>query len=131
MNWDWLFLGLCVILLLFVADLKGIPQMAMADLQKLIDNLKRAQAITGRAATDALKHAAIMDSFEQRLTLNEENMTKIQDYDKLMQAMDASNNGGPALETTFPSTGALTPPPVPVNHNIGTALFDASSGKQL
>lgn len=139
MNWDWLFLGLCIILLLSVADLEGFPKMAMADLQKLIDNMKRAQAITDRAAADAIKHSAIMNSFEQRLTLNEENMTKIEDYDKLMAQMDdMSSNGGPALETTFPASTAVTPPPLPTgtpavntNVNAGTALFDAASGKQL
>jgi hypothetical protein len=128
--WDWLFLGLCVILLLYVADLEGITQMAMADLQKLIENMKRAQSITDKAAADAAKHAIIMDNFEQRLNLNDETMLKIQEYEKLMAQMDASNNGGPALETTFQSSTKIAPIAAPPNPNTGTARFD-STGKQL
>jgi len=55
------------------------------------------------ASADATKHALIMDSFEQRLNLNHESMSKIEEYDKMMAAMDTGNNGGPALETTFPT----------------------------
>jgi hypothetical protein len=101
---DWLFLELCVILMLYVADIEGLVRMAIADLQKLIENMKRAQSITDRASRDAVRHGAIMDNFERRLDLNHENMAKIEEYDKLMAEMDMLDNGGPALETTFPTS---------------------------
>lgn len=74
---------------------------ALTDLQKLVDNMKRAQSITSRAATDASKHSAIMDAFEQRMDLNSENMAKIEEYEKLMATMDMGSNGGPVLDQTF------------------------------
>jgi len=80
-----------------------------ADLAKLLDNLKRANAITDRAATDAQKHSTIMDSFEKRLNLNDENMSKIAEYEKLMAQMDVMGNGGPALDATFQGSGEATP----------------------
>jgi len=80
-----------------------------ADLQRLVDNMKRASGIVDRAAQDATKHSAIMDSFERRLDLNGESMGKIAEYEKLMAEMDTmGDNGGPALDTTFPSTSTVT-----------------------
>jgi hypothetical protein len=108
---DTALLCLCLILLFYVASLKEPDDMGNpADLAKLVDNMKRANGIVDRASADAAKHAVIMDSFEQRLNLNHENMSKIEEYDKMMAAMDQGNNGGPALESTFPSTGQTTPP---------------------
>jgi hypothetical protein len=118
---DWIFFGLCVILLLYVSDIGEFIQMAMADLQKLIENMRRAQAITERAATDAAKHSSIMDSFEQRLNLNHETMSKIEEYDKIMAQMDAVNNGGPPLESTFQSSIGLNSP---------QGFFDEKTGRQ-
>lgn len=106
---DWLLLSLCIILLLYVADIEGLVKMAAADLQKLLENMKRAQSIADRAAEDAVKHAAIMDSFEKRLELNHENMSQIEEYDKMMGLMDLEgSNKGPALTTTFPSSTKVT-----------------------
>jgi hypothetical protein len=101
---DYLLLCLCLILLFYVYSLEEMDMGSAADLAKLVENMKRASAITDRAATDAQKHAAIMDSFEQRMNLNHENMSKIEEYDKLMAAMDMGDNGGPALATTFQSS---------------------------
>jgi hypothetical protein len=93
-----------------LAAYEGRPMATAADIQKLIDGMKRAKALTERAAADAPKHAAIMDNFEHRLNLNAENMAKINEYEKLMAAMDQSNgNGGPALEATFPSNPESPP----------------------
>lgn len=89
-----------------------------SDLAKLVENMKRANTITDRAADDADKHAAIMDSFEKRLNLNHENMSKIEEYDKMMAAMDTSN-GGPALDATFPSTSEDQPTGTVSNSTIG------------
>lgn len=84
-------------------DHNGTKRMtSSADLQKLIDNMKRANSIVDRAKADAVKHDAIMTSFEQRLNLNDENMNKIQEYENLMVQMDNGSNGGPALNQTFP-----------------------------
>jgi hypothetical protein len=122
---DWLFLALCIILLLYVSDLEGLIQMAAADLQKLLDNMKRAQGITDRAAQDAIKHAAIMDSFEKRLDLNHDNMAQIEEYDKMMGLMDLEgSNKGPALTTTFPSSTKVTV------HSSTGAVFHPD-GRQL
>ena len=130
---DWLFLSLCVMLLLYVADIESIAGMALSDLQKLVENMKRAQGITDRAARDADKHSGIMDRFEQRLDLNHENMSKIEEYDKLMAQMDQISNGGPALETTFPSSITDERPPklTPTTITRAHPLFDLKSGKQL
>ena len=127
---DWLFLSLCVMLLLYVADIESIGRMALSDLQKLVENMKRAQGITDRAARDAGKHSAIMDKFEQRLALNHENMSKIEEYDKLMAQMDQIGNGGPALETTFPSSASDASPPK-LSITSAHPLFDVKTGKQL
>ena len=97
---SWLFLCLCAILVVYASDFTGVVDMALSDLQKLVENMKRAQSITDRASQDAAKHAVIMDNFEKRLAVNHENMSKIEEYDKLMAQMDTSN-GGPPLEETF------------------------------
>jgi len=134
MKWsesDFLFLSLCAILILYAMepDLKGLIQMAAADFQKLIENMKRANGIAARAANDAAKHSSIMDSFEQRLNLNHENMSKIAEYEKMMADMDqAMGNGGPALDATFSASG--TNPPSSGTHQ-GPGNFDVTSGKQL
>lgn len=86
--------------------------MAAADFDKLVQNMRRASQISARAATDATKHASIMDNFERRLELNSAQMGKIEEYEKLMAEMDKlGDNGGPPLVTTFPSSTA-SPPPV-------------------
>ncbi len=101
---DYLFLGLFVILLAYLIVPSGLIMPTLSDLQKLVDNMKRAQSVVNRAAGDAVKHSAIMDAFEKRMDLNHENMTKIEEYEKLMAAMDTGDNGGPALDSTFPLT---------------------------
>lgn len=90
-----------------------------ADLAKLVTNMKRAGSIVDRAGVDAAKHSAIMDSFEKRLDLNGENMSKIEEYDKMMAAMETGGNGGPALDATFPSTTEVPPAGVTSNSTIG------------
>ncbi len=99
-----------------------------ADLQKLIENMKRANGLVDRAASDAVKHASTMDSFEKRLNLNDENMGKIAEYEKLMAQMDMGSNGGPALDATFPSTGANKPDAAPAglisSSTKGVGRFD-------
>lgn len=102
--------------------------MAVADIHKLVENMKRANALTSRAAEAAPKHAAIMDAFEQRMGLNDENMSKIAEYEKIMSAMDAGGNGGPALVTTFSSDAADKAAPVaaatvtPIHFNTGDPI---------
>jgi len=123
----------------FLADIlaayKGEPMASAADIQKLVEGMKRAKALTERAATTAPKHAAIMDAFEARLGVNDENMAKIAEYEKQMAAMDAIGNGGPALDSTFQAdapgpttggaptvTGLAVPEPLvhmPINYRTG------------
>ena len=98
-----LLLCLCLLLLFYVGSPEETTDMAtIADLNKHIENMRRAKSIVDKAANDADKHAGIMDNFEKRLSANDENMGKLEEYNKLMDAMDALGNGGPALETTFP-----------------------------
>jgi hypothetical protein len=94
---------------------EGVEMATTADLHKLVDNMKRSNAILNRAAVDADRHAVIMDSFEKRLDLNHENMSKLAEYDRQMAAMDQASNGGPALDATFPSDAKAVPvaPSVP------------------
>ena len=94
------------------------------DLAKLVDNLKRAQSITSRAANDATKHSAIMDAFEQRLNLNSETMSKIEEYEKQMAAMDLGSNGGPALEATFQGQSEAPQSDLVSHSTKGTGRFD-------
>lgn len=107
---DIAFVCLVVILVgYFIAvQIEGLTMGSPADLAKLVENMKRASGIVDRAANDAVKHSGIMDSFEKRLDLNGENMGKIAEYDKLMAEMETMGNGGPALDTTFPSTSNAT-----------------------
>lgn len=129
MSLDWLFLALCVILLLYVSEFTGFIAMAAADLQKLVDNMKRANTITARAATDASKHSTIMDNFEKRLNLNHENMAKIEEYEKLMAQMDQSNGGPALIEETFrpePAAPEIVGGSLPQR----SPLFD-ETGKQI
>lgn len=115
--WEYWYLSLVIVLFIYVG---GLEMASSADLQKLVENMKRAQGITGRAAADAEKHSLIMDNFEKRLDLNHENMSKIEEYDKLMASMEQmGDNGGPALDATFPSTSALPPVGVVSNSTIG------------
>ncbi len=78
-----------------------------ADLNKLVENLKRVQAITSRAASDTARHTGIMDAFEQRMNVNDETMMKLAELEKAMAVMDLGSNGGPALDATFPSSTAV------------------------
>jgi hypothetical protein len=109
---DYALLCLCLILLFYVASVREPTMASIADLNKHIENMKRAKSIVDKAANDADKHAGIMDNFEKRLSANDENMGKLEEYNKMMDAMDALGNGGPALETTFPSSteGSSTAP---------------------
>ncbi len=121
---DYLFLGLFVILLAYLLVPEGLLTMpTLSDLQKLVDNMKRAQSVVNRAAGDAVKHSAIMDAFEKRMDLNHENMTKIEEYEKLMAAMDTGDNGGPALDATFPPSAA-TATSVTASSTKGLGRFD-------
>ena len=110
---DILLVCLVVLLVgyLVAVHLEGFDMGSQADLQKLVENMKRATGIVNRAASDAAKHSLIMDSFEKRLDLNGESMGKIAEYEKLMADMDVmGDNGGPALDITFPSTSTVTVP---------------------
>src|SRR6266576_5150309 len=120
---DYLFLGLFVILITYLLVPLRLTMPTLSDLQKLVDNMKRAQSVVNRAAGDAVKHSAIMDAFEKRMDLNHENMTKIEEYEKLMAAMDTGDNGGPALTATFSSTaeGATS---VTTSSTKGLGRFD-------
>ena len=96
-----------------------------ADLQKLVENMKRASGIVDRAANDTVKHSLIMDSFEKRLDLNGENMGKIAEYDRLMSEMDTmGGNGGPALTTTFPSSAEVKQPLTVHTSTSGVGMFN-------
>lgn len=87
-----------------------------ADIQKLVENMKRAQALTSRAASDAPKNTAIMDRFEQRMNLMNEQFGKIDEYEKQLAAMDAMGNGGPPLDETFSSSSpSIVPSQQPVH----------------
>ena len=126
---------ICFVILLTayaVFSEEGLSMGSPADLKKLVDNLKRANAITDRAAKDADKHSGIMDSFEKRLDLNNENMSKIAEYEKLMAEMDVmGGNGGPALDATFSSTSENTAGtgdvPVTSHSTKGGGMFTHSS----
>jgi hypothetical protein len=112
----------CLIGLLFAYLLlpEGTLMPTIADLAKHIENMKRASSIVNKAASDAPKHAAIMDSVEQRLAINDENMNKLAEYEKLMAQMDALGNGGPALDATFQSsTESPAPAGTVSNSTIG------------
>lgn len=78
-----------------------------ADLQQLLDNMKNAAATVARAAADAPRHAAIIDTLNQHLTLNDQNMNKLDEFGKLMASMDQIGNGGPVLTTTFSSDATI------------------------
>src|SRR6266436_7186637 len=134
---DYLFLGLFVILLAYLIVpptpigfgatcriIRGLIVPTLSDLQKLVDNMKRAQTVVNRAAGDAAKHTAIMDAFEKRLDLNHESMNKIDEYEKLMAAMDMGDNGGPALTATF-SSSAQSPTSVTAPSTKGLGRFDS------
>jgi len=95
-----------------IAASEGKPMATAADLEKMIANMQRAKNLTERAAEEAPRHAAIMDAFEQRMKLNDENMLKIAEYEKLMALMnEAGDNGGPAIIDNF-STGKTPVPPL-------------------
>ena len=119
---EYALLSLCLLLLFYVAS-KEIDMGSPADLAKLVANMKRANGIVDRASADAAKHALIMDSFEQRLNLNHESMSKIEEYDKMMAAMDQGNNGGPALESTFPNSVAGGPTSSTHISSSGVGMF--------
>src|SRR5271156_5869442 len=96
---DYQFLALAAILLVYLcfpSDIKEFIMASLGNLTKHLDNLKRAQGIVAKADGDAVKHGAIMDSFENRLAVNDENMNKLAELDKLMGQMETLGNGGPA-----------------------------------
>ena len=117
---DYAFAGLAFILLLYLlVNTEGFPFMAShADIQKLINTMKRANSVVDRAAADDLKHQTIIDSFEQRLNLNDENMNKIAEVEKVMA--DLGSNGGPALDPTATATPVSATRP----SSVGVGRFD-------
>lgn len=121
-----MFLELLMLYLWFVIifEAQGIIDMAAANFEKLIHNLKRAQTIVDRASQDADKHTEIMNRFEARLDLTNAQMLKIDEYEKLMASMDETgDNGGPALMATFPSS---TTPAQPVTATSGSTVATSS-----
>jgi hypothetical protein len=107
---DYQFACLAAIVLVYLLVPKeGFIMATVADLAKHIENMKRATGIVNQAAADAPKHAAIMDSVESRMQLNNANMQQLAEYDKLMAAMETIGNGGPILDATFSSSTTVQP----------------------
>lgn len=110
-------LTLVLLLLVYVSLPERFLMASAADLQKLIDNIKSANAAVARAAADAPRHAVIIDNLNQRLTVNDQNMNKLDEFEKQMAAMDTIGNGGPVLDATF--SGSPT--------SLSTAEIDLTS----
>ncbi len=122
---DVLFILLVVLIVGYLITIyfEGHVMAGPADLQRLIENMKRANGIVQRAADDNVKHGVIMDSFEQRLALNDESMGKISAYEKLMAEMAAmGDNGGPSLDSTFPPTSPVTSQTSPTYHTSSSSI---------
>src|SRR5690349_17111928 len=82
-----------------------------ADIQRMMDRIKRAQALTDRAASEGDKADSVMNAFEATLTNYEGHFTSIEEYNSQLAAMMAvGGNGGPPLEATFQSSGSVTAP---------------------
>ena len=105
--------------------------MALSDLQRLVENMQRAKSIMDRVANDAAKHSAIMDNFEKRLDINHENITKIEEYEKLLAQMDNLGNGGPPLDASFPASTEVATATTSPSSSPRDPYWDQTSGKQL
>lgn len=79
-----------------------------ADIQRLMERIKRAQGLTDKAASHGENADKIMDNFEKTMTNLESHFGNIAEYDKQLTAMMAvGGNGGPPLEATFQSSGSV------------------------
>ncbi len=96
----------------------GNPMASTADLAKLVKNMERSNSLISTAAKDAETGTAIMDRFEARLSRNRDHMSKIDEYEKQLAAMDSlGDNGGPALDATF---SVAQPGPAPTQPDAVT-----------
>lgn len=85
-----------------------------ADIQRLMERIKRAQGLTDRAATHGENADKIMDNFEKTMANSESHFGNIAEYDKQLAAMLAvGGNGGPPLEETFQPSGSVVTPSQP------------------
>lgn len=95
-----------------------------ADIQKLMGQMQRAQALTDEAANSGRDSEVVMNNFEVTLGKFNSQVGKMKEYTSQLDAMLAvTGNGGPPLDSTFP-------PPVDVVHampevtSISSVEFD-------
>ena len=98
-----------------------------ADIQKLMGQMQRAQALTDEAAKSGRNSEVVMDDFEVTLSKFNSQVGKMQEYTSQLDAMLAvTGNGGPPLDSTFPpSTDVVHQVPViePVTE-VSSVSFD-------
>lgn len=69
------------------------------DIVKLVDRMKRAEALVNRAATASDNGDRIMNGVEQALDRFDEHMTKVAEYGQQLATMiSITDNGGPPLD---------------------------------
>ena len=79
--------------------------MPPVDIQKLTENMKRANTLIGKATAESARGATILDQFEQHLAGYSAHIDGIREYDAQLAAMQqAMGNGGPPLDDTFSGT---------------------------
>lgn len=81
------------------------------DIQKLAQNISRANDLTKKAAAESDRGASILNNFEQHMASAGAHFDAIKVYDDQLVAMQqVMGNGGPALETaTFPADAGPVP----------------------
>jgi division protein CdvB (Snf7/Vps24/ESCRT-III family) len=71
------------------------------DIFKLVERMKRAAALTERAAAVTADGDRVMNVFEQTLDQVDQHMTKIAEYGlQLANMLATTDNGGPPLDPT-------------------------------
>jgi|GEM_PF-4884544 hypothetical protein len=85
--------------------------MPTIDIQRLAQNIQRANTLTAKAASESDRGAKILDAFEQHLAGAGSHFDQIKAYDDQLVAMQqAMGNGGPPLDGP---TFQPAPPPSP------------------
>lgn len=99
--------------------------MPPVDIQKLTENMKRANTLIGKATAESARGSTILDQFEQHLAGYSAHIDGIKEYDAQLAAMQqAMGNGGPPLDDTFPGTTVSTG----TNTTVPSSSIDHATG---
>lgn len=93
------------------------------DIQKLAQNIARANKLTATAGAESDRGAGILDDFEKHLANAKGYFDQVKAYDEQLAAMQQTmGNAGPPLDPTFPVAPAAVTSGSSFHHDTGDPL---------